>query len=198
MSAFSPVKMRKLDDHFKEILPFVKSHFRHVTKPLVDIPGFTETYLEWRSYIRRIRGENPSKSVHDRIREDYLKKYPNYDFPEHVLNALIDYSVYRYFIQTPELRPLENTDFADDIINPVQRNKELLLSEFASEVERKRIIARKEVSKSLKTSDIIALRANRPNSTISKFLVGKKRKTHKRGKGKKRKRSKTNKRIVKT
>ncbi len=40
MSAFSPVKMRRLDDHFKEILPFVKSHFRHVTKPLVDIPGY--------------------------------------------------------------------------------------------------------------------------------------------------------------
>ena len=194
MSIFKPVKIRNLDDHFKEILPFVKSHFRHVTKPLVDIPGFTETYLEWRSYIRRIKGDNLRKSVHDRIKEDYLKKYPNYDFPNHILNPLIDYSIYRYFIQTPELRPQEGIDFASDVINPVQKNKDYLLSEFANEVERKKLIAIKEVSKSLKTSDISALRENRPNYTISKFLVGKSKKTQKKTKGKKRRRTESNRR----
>ena len=194
MSVFSPVKKRNLGDHFKEIVPIVKSQFRHVTKPLVNIPGFTETYLRWRNFIRRIKGDDPNKSVHDVIKEEYVKKYPDYNFPEHVLNALIDYSVYRYFIQTPELRPPTHSDLVEDIIEPVKQNQEILLSEFASEVERKRIIARKYASRSLATSNITALTATRPNNTISQFLVGKKRKTQKKSKGKKGRRSKTNKR----
>tara|TARA_B100001996_G_scaffold321153_1_gene265503 strand:- start:51 stop:278 length:228 start_codon:yes stop_codon:yes gene_type:complete len=31
MSVFSPVRKRNLGDHFKEIVPIVKSQFRHVT-----------------------------------------------------------------------------------------------------------------------------------------------------------------------
>ena len=128
MSIFEPVKMRNLDYHYKEeLLPIVKSHFRHVTKPLVDIPGFTDTYLTWRSYIRRLKGE-ANISVHDRIRDEYVKKYSKYNFPEYILDALVDYSVYRYFVQTPELRPPIHMDLAEDVINQVQRNKELLVN----------------------------------------------------------------------
>jgi len=193
MSVFEPVKMRSLDYHYRtELFPIVKSHFRHVTKPLVDIPGFTDTYLTWRSYIRRLKGE-ANISVHDRIRDEYVEIYSKYNFPEYILGALVDYSVYRYFIQTPELRPPIHMDLANDVINPVQRNKELLLDEFAAELKRKREIARQRVSRSLRTSNMSALKATIPSMKISEFLVGKKKRTQKKGKGKRR-RSKTGKR----
>ena len=194
MSIFEPVKMRSLEYHYrKELLPIVKSHFRHVTKPFVDIPGFTDTFLTWRSYIRRLKGEE-NKSVHTRIRDEYVEKYSKYNFPEYILGALVDYSIYRYFIQTPELRPPIHMDLADDVINPVQRNKELLLIEFAAELERKREIARRSVSRSLRTSNMGALKAFRPSMKISEFLVGKRKRTQKKGKGKRRRRSRTGKR----
>ena len=194
MSIFEPVKMRSLEYHYrKELLPIVKSHFRHVTKPFVDIPGFTDTFLTWRSYIRRLKGE-ANISVHDRIRDEYVEKYSKYNFPEYILGALVDYSVYRYFVQTPELRPPIHMDLADDVINPVQRNKELLLIEFAAELERKREIARRSVSRSLRTSNKGALKAFRPSMKISEFLVGKRKRTQKKGKGKRRRRSRTGKR----
>ena len=194
MSIFEPVKMRSLDYHYrKELLPIVKSHFRHVTKPFVDIPGFTDTFLRWRSYIRSLKGE-ANISVHDRIRDEYVEKYSKYNFPEYILGALVDYSVYRYFVQTPELRPHIHMDLADDVINPLQRNKDLLLIEFAAEVERKREIARRRVSRSLRTSNMGALKASRPSMKISEFLVGKRKRTQKKGKGKRRRRSRTGKR----
>ena len=194
MSIFEPVKMRSLEYHYrKELLPIVKSHFRHVTKPFVDIPGFTDTFLTWRSYIRRLKGE-ANISVHDRIRDEYVEKYSKYNFPEYILGALVDYSVYRYFVQTPELRPPIHMDLADDVINPVQRNKELLLIEFAAELERKREIARRSVSRSLRTSNKGALKAFRPSMKISEFLVGKRKRTQKKGNGKRRRRSRTGKR----
>ena len=194
MSLFEPVKMRSLDYHYKEeLLPIVKSHFIHVTKPLVDIPGFTDTYLTWRSYIRRLKGE-ANISVHDRIRDEYVKKYSKYNFPQYILGALVDYSVYRYFVQTPELRPPIHMDLAEDVIKQVQRNKELLLGEFVAELEKKRERARQSVTRSLRTSNMSALRAIRPSMRISEFLVGKKKRTQKKGKGKKRRRrSKTGK-----
>ena len=87
MSIFEPVKMRSLEYHYrKELLPIVKSHFRHVTKPFVDIPGFTDTFLTWRSYIRRLKGEE-DKNVHDRIRDEYVEKYSKYNFTEYILGA---------------------------------------------------------------------------------------------------------------
>ena len=85
-------------------------------------------------------------------------------------------------------------DLADDVINPVQRNKELLLIEFAAELERKREIARRSVSRSLRTSNMGALKAFRPSMKISEFLVGKRKRTQKKGKGKRRRRSRTGKR----
>ena len=194
MSIFEPIKMRSLDYHYrKELLPIVKSHFRHVTKPLVDIPGFTDTFLTWRNYIRRLKGEG-NISIHTRIRDEYVEKYSKYNFPEYILGALVDYSLYKYFIQTPELRPPIHMDLADDVINPAQRNKELLLAEFAAELERKRTVARSRASKSLRTSNIDALKAIRPSMKISEYLVGKKKRTQKKGKGKRRRRSKTGKR----
>merc|ERR1712196_729696 len=186
MSLFEPVKMRSLDYHYKELLPIVKSHFRHVTKPLVDIPGFTDTFLTWRSYIRRLKGE-ANISVHTRIRDEYVKKYSKYNFPEYILGALVDYSVYRFFIQTPELRPPIHMDFADDVINPTQRNKEFLLSEFAAELERKKVIARDRTSKVLRSYDIAPLKSSNPfkshrvSRVTSEFIVGKKKRTQKKG-----------------
>ena len=198
MSVFEPVKMRSLEHHYKELLPIVRSHFRHVTKPFVDIPRFTDTYLTWRSYIRRLKGEE-NISVHTRIRDEYVKKYSKYNFPEYILGALVDYSVYRYFIQTPELRPPIHMDLADDVINPVQRNKELLLGEFVAELERKKVIARTSASKVLRSYDIDHLKSsnpfksNRVSRLTSEFLVGKKKRTQKKRKGKRRRRSKTGK-----
>ena len=77
-------------------------------------------------------------------------------------------------------------ELAEDIINPVQINKELLLSEFAAELKRKRDITRASASRSLRASNIGALKAFRLSMKISEFLVGKRKRTQKKGKGKRR------------
>ena len=40
MALFKPVYREDLQYHFDEIRPIVKSYFRHVTEPYVNIPGF--------------------------------------------------------------------------------------------------------------------------------------------------------------
>ena len=114
MSVFDPVNMRSLDNHYnKELLPIVRGHFRHVTKPFADIPGAREVYLRGREFIRRLKGIDEYVSVHDRIRDDYEQKYQGrYNFPKYILDALVDYSIYRYFIQTRELRPSIHMELA--------------------------------------------------------------------------------------
>lgn len=195
MSVFEPVKMRSLEYHYtEELLPIVRNQFRHVTKPFVDIPGATEAYLKGREFIRRLKGLPRYISVTDKIREEYVRKYPDYNFPGYVLAALVDYSVYRYFVQIKELRPWLHIEFAEDIIRVVQQNKEFLLSEFIKEKDRKKEEARDRVARSLRKLNISALKATRPSIKISEFIVGKKKRTQKRGKGKKRRRrSKTGK-----
>ena len=213
MAAFELVKMRSLDYHYrKELLPIVKSHFRHVTKPFVDIPGFRDTYLTWRDYFRRLRGEE-NKPIHTMIRDEYVKKYsdPNtsktkYNFPDDILESLTEYSISRFFLQIPELRPRPMTEewaretTAEEIVRPIQVHKELLLNKFAEELERKKVIARDRSSKVLRSYDIAPskssnpFKSHRPSMKISEFLVGKNKRTQKKGKGKRRRRSRTGKR----
>lgn len=73
-------------------------------------------------------------------------------------------------------------ELAEDIINPVQRNKELLLSEFAAELKRKIYITRANASRNLRASNISALKAFILSVKNSEFIVGKKKKHRKKEK----------------
>ena len=85
------------------------------------------------------------------IRDEYVKKYsdPNtsktkYNFPDDILDSLTEYSISRFFLQIPELRPQPMTEewaretTAEEIVRPIQVHKELLLNKFAEELERKK------------------------------------------------------------
>tara|TARA_A100001015_G_scaffold213969_1_gene240100 strand:+ start:4960 stop:5577 length:618 start_codon:yes stop_codon:yes gene_type:complete len=200
MALFKPVYREDLQEHFDQILPIVKKNFVHVTEPYVNIPGFTEGYLVWRNFIRKLKGEE-NKSVHIRIRDEFVRKYSPY-FPTYIVNALVDYSIYRYFVQKKELRPALHIEFAEDVIRDVEKNRVLLLNNFSKQLYRERVRGRDSAMRSFSRSSHPAIVQNRRQ--ISDFVVGtkpkepsagKKKRTQKKGKGKRRK---TGKRKSKT
>lgn len=132
---FSNEKRKNLNELYTTKLKSrVSKHYHHVSKPMVLIPGYTETYLTMREMWRSFMNDN-SRTIYTRLRDEFIVAT---DMPEHLLYPLVDYAIYRYFLCRPELRPPVSDDDLESCVHIVEKNKTLINYELEKDYMKRR------------------------------------------------------------